>query len=62
LLNILQNGFNSIRKAAPPEKPEPELFLEEPEPYQTDPNRRKHNFGLKNLRTPDSPTRRFSLN
>jgi hypothetical protein len=29
--------LNSTREATPPEKPEPELFLEEPEPYQTGP-------------------------
>jgi hypothetical protein len=29
--------LNSIREATPPEEPEPEPFLEEPEPCQTDP-------------------------
>jgi hypothetical protein len=37
LPNVFQNGFGSIRKAAPPEEPEPEPFLEEPEPCQTGP-------------------------
>ena len=37
LPNTLQNGSSSTREAAPPEKPEPELFLEESEPCQTDP-------------------------
>jgi hypothetical protein len=37
LPNVSQNGFSSIRKAALLVEPEPELFLEEPEPYQTDP-------------------------
>jgi len=35
--NALQNGFSSTREAAPPEKPEPEPFLVEPEPCQTHP-------------------------
>jgi len=30
LLNISQNSSNSTRKAAPPKKPEPELFLKKP--------------------------------
>jgi hypothetical protein len=38
LSNIFQNGFSSIRKAAPPKELEPEQFLEEPEPYQTCPS------------------------
>ena len=38
LPNIFQNGSNSTREAAPSEKPEPELFLEDPEPCQTGPN------------------------
>ncbi|KAG2586936.1 hypothetical protein PVAP13_5NG093081 [Panicum virgatum] len=34
----LHRGFTSgSRKAAPSEEPEPELFLEEPKPYQTGP-------------------------
>jgi hypothetical protein len=37
LLNIFENGSNSIRKAAPSKKSEPELFLEEPKSYQTGP-------------------------
>jgi len=37
LPNALQNGSISAREAAPPEKPEPELFLVEPEPCQTGP-------------------------
>jgi len=35
LPNVFQNGSNFSRKATPPKKPEPELFLEELEPYQT---------------------------
>ena len=38
LPNVFINGFNFTREVAPPEKPEPELFLEEPEPCQTGPN------------------------
>jgi hypothetical protein len=37
LPNVFQNGFSFIRKAAPSKELEPELFLEEPEPYQTGP-------------------------
>jgi len=37
LPNALQNGSSSTRETAPPEKPEPELFLVEPEPCQTGP-------------------------
>jgi hypothetical protein len=37
LPNIFQNGSNSTREAAPPEEPELEPFLEEPEPCQTRP-------------------------
>jgi hypothetical protein len=37
LSNVFQNDSSSIRKAAPPEELEPEPFLEEPEPCQTDP-------------------------
>jgi len=37
LPNALQNGSSSTREAAPQEKPEPELFLVEPEPCQTGP-------------------------
>jgi hypothetical protein len=37
LPNLFQNGFSSIKKAAPPEEPEPETFLEESEPCQTGP-------------------------
>ena len=37
LSNIFENGSSSIREAAPPEEPEPELFSEEPEPRQTGP-------------------------
>ena len=33
--NIFQNSFSSTRKAAPPEKLKPELFLEKLEFYQT---------------------------
>ena len=33
--NIFQNDFGSTREAAPPEEPEPELFFEESELYQT---------------------------
>jgi hypothetical protein len=32
LPNVFQNRFSSIREAAPSKEPEPELFLEEPEP------------------------------
>ena len=35
LPNVFQNA-SSTKEAAPPKKPEPELFLEEPEPCQTD--------------------------
>jgi hypothetical protein len=35
LPNVFENGFSSIRKAAPPEEQEPEPFLKEPEPCQT---------------------------
>jgi hypothetical protein len=35
LPNVCQNGSNSTREATPPEEPEPEPFLEEPEPCQT---------------------------
>jgi hypothetical protein len=35
LLNVFENGFSSIRKAAPPKEPEPEPFLKESEPCQT---------------------------
>ncbi|RLM92185.1 heat shock protein binding protein [Panicum miliaceum] len=35
LPNVYQNGFNSTKEAAPQEEPEPELFLEEPQPCQT---------------------------
>jgi len=34
LPNVFQNSFNSTRKTAPPEEPEPQLFLKEPEPCQ----------------------------
>jgi hypothetical protein len=37
LPNFFQNGFGSIRKAAPPKEQEPEPFLEEPKPCQTGP-------------------------
>jgi hypothetical protein len=37
LPNVFQNGFSSIRKAAPPKEPETEPFFKEPEPCQTDP-------------------------
>jgi hypothetical protein len=33
----LLNRLNSTREATPPEEPEPEPFLEEPEPCQTGP-------------------------
>ena len=35
--NVFQNDFDSTQEAAPPEEPEPELFFEEPELYQTGP-------------------------
>jgi hypothetical protein len=35
LPNVFQNGSSSIREAASSEEPEPEPFLEEPEPCQT---------------------------
>ena len=34
--NVFENDSSSIREAAPPEEPEPELFSEEPEPCQID--------------------------
>ena len=37
LPNIFQNDSNSTKEATPPEEPEAELFLEKPEPCQTDP-------------------------
>ena len=37
LPNVFQNDFSSIREVAPSKKLEPEPFLNEPEPYQTDP-------------------------
>jgi hypothetical protein len=37
LPNVFPNGSNSTREATPPAEPEPELFLEKPKPYQTDP-------------------------
>ena len=37
LPNVFQNDFDSTQEAAPPEEPEPELFFEEPELYQTSP-------------------------
>jgi hypothetical protein len=37
LPNVFENGFSSIRKAAPPEVQEPEPFLKEPEPCQASP-------------------------
>ena len=37
LPKVFQNGFNSIRKAAPSEELEPEPFLKKPELCQTDP-------------------------
>jgi hypothetical protein len=37
LPNVFQNGSNSTREATPTAEPEPELFLEEPEPCQTGP-------------------------
>jgi hypothetical protein len=36
--NVFQNDSNSTREATPLEEPEPEPFLEEPEPCQTGPN------------------------
>ena len=38
------NGSNSTREAATKEKPKLEPFLEEPEPYQTDPYNKKFLF------------------
>jgi hypothetical protein len=40
LPNVFRNGSSSIRKTAPAEEPEPESFLEKPEPCQTNPNLR----------------------
>ena len=37
LPNVLQNGSSFTTKAALPEELEPELFLKESEPCQTDP-------------------------
>jgi hypothetical protein len=37
LPNVFPNSSNSTREATPPAEPEPELFLEKPKPYQTDP-------------------------
>jgi hypothetical protein len=37
LPNVFQNDSTSTREATPPEEPEPEPFLEEPEPCQTGP-------------------------
>jgi len=37
LSNIFQKCFSSFREVASSEKPELELFLEEPESYQTGP-------------------------
>ena len=46
MLNIFQNDCSSTGEAAPLEKPELKLFLEEPEPCQTDPQC-QHASGLK---------------
>jgi len=35
---VSQNSSSSTRESAPAQDPEPELFLEEPEPYQIGPN------------------------
>jgi len=37
LPNVFQNSSSSTKKAAPPEEPEPGLFLKEPELCQTGP-------------------------
>jgi hypothetical protein len=37
LPNVFLKRLNSTREATPPEEPEPEPFLEEPEPCQTGP-------------------------
>ena len=44
LPSVFQNNFFTIREAAPPEesKPEPELFSEQPEPYEKSPNSIMH--------------------
>ena len=42
LPSVFQNSFFTIREAAPPEEPEPELFSEQPEPYQKSPNSIMH--------------------
>jgi len=44
LPSVFQNSFFTIKEAAPPEESElePELFSEQPEPYQKSPNSIMH--------------------